>query len=407
MKKAISLIILISSLALCSCWNRREIDKLGILDSIVYDTNEDNIRVICEFLNPSSMGQEAQGNSEQKVVFSAVGRTGPEALRNITANFDERVFTSFVNVRFLTEKLAKMRYDEIHDFIIRDHEVRGNTFLVVLKGENTDKLYSCNVQLSETVGGYVRNILKAQSMLTSKSALVNTTDFTKAYLADGIEPVAPLAEVKIKQKELSGAEGSEKGGEQGGASQGAGAEEEKPEYELHFEGLAVFKGSKLVGYFDGINARAYNIILNTIKSGVLTTSSGGATSVYEIDGSKTDVKAKMKNDRVSIDITTKLNLVLKQYSAEKKIINEEYLKKAAAVVSSMVSAQLRDAVSKAQKEFKSDIFGFGTCFHRQNPREWKKIKADWNSYFEKADVKISVQATITRTGIIKDPVMRN
>lgn len=62
------------------------------------------------------------------------------------------------------------------------------------------------------------------------------------------------------------------------------------------------------------------------------------------------------------------------------------------------------AVEKAQKEYSSDIFGFGVYVRKYRPQYWKKAKKDWNDIFSKLPVDIQVAANIMRTGIIKSPI---
>ena len=38
---------------------------------------------------------------------------------------------------------------------------------------------------------------------------------------------------------------------------------------------------------------------------------------------------------------------------------------------------INQTIETVQKQYKSDIFGFGEAIHRSNPKEWKKIKKQW------------------------------
>ncbi len=48
-----------------------------------------------------------------------------------------------------------------------------------------------------------------------------------------------------------------------------------------------------------------------------------------------------------------------------------------------IETYIKNTVSKVQNEFESDIFGFGSAFHRKYPKEWHKVKHNWNDIFFK------------------------
>lgn len=55
-------------------------------------------------------------------------------------------------------------------------------------------------------------------------------------------------------------------------------------------------------------------------------------------------------------------------------------------------------IETIQKQFKSDIFGFGEAIHRSNPKEWKKIKKQWDEEFPEMTANVKVDVKIVHTG---------
>jgi hypothetical protein len=41
--------------------------------------------------------------------------------------------------------------------------------------------------------------------------------------------------------------------------------------------------------------------------------------------------------------------------------------------------------------------------HDQHPEKWREIKDNWDDYFSKAPVSITVESTVDRSGQIKEP----
>ena len=52
---------------------------------------------------------------------------------------------------------------------------------------------------------------------------------------------------------------------------------------------------------------------------------------------------------------------------------------------------------------KVDILGFAEEFHRKYPREWKKVKKDWDEIFPTVKVTLDIKAYIRRPGLSTTP----
>ncbi|MEH7035925.1 Ger(x)C family spore germination C-terminal domain-containing protein, partial [Priestia megaterium] len=68
-------------------------------------------------------------------------------------------------------------------------------------------------------------------------------------------------------------------------------------------------------------------------------------------------------------------------------------------VSKEIKKELGTAVERAQKN-KTDILGFGEVIHRSRPKQFKRLKHEWNDvYFPKLNVDITVEAYVRRAGL--------
>ena len=55
-------------------------------------------------------------------------------------------------------------------------------------------------------------------------------------------------------------------------------------------------------------------------------------------------------------------------------------------------------MDKAQRQYRSDIFGFGEVIHREDAKYWKKIQGEWDEVFPHVPVVVEVDLQIRRTG---------
>ena len=58
------------------------------------------------------------------------------------------------------------------------------------------------------------------------------------------------------------------------------------------------------------------------------------------------------------------------------------------------------AIDKAQKDFQSDIFGFGDVIYRKHPKEWKKLKKNWDETFASMPIHVNADFRIRRLGTV-------
>jgi hypothetical protein len=63
------------------------------------------------------------------------------------------------------------------------------------------------------------------------------------------------------------------------------------------------------------------------------------------------------------------------------------------------------AVNKAQKTYKTDVFGFGFKLSIQHSKEWEaKYKDVWKDIFSDVPVNVDVQTKIINSGVVVSPI---
>ncbi|OJU10302.1 MAG: hypothetical protein BGN88_01980 [Clostridiales bacterium 43-6] len=214
-------------------------------------------------------------------------------------------------------------------------------------------------------------------------------EFIKNYYEPGIEPVAGVIE-KVKTEPQESLINKDKGGG-------------KEEFKIKYEGLAVFKEDKFIGYLDGTQTRAYNFIINQFGSAFMDIGKEDSKTVFEIMGSKCETKVSFQNNKASVSINLKLKCTIVNEQDKKNIDNDKTLNTLQTELNKTIKNELTETVQYVQTKYNSDIFGFGKSLHKQQPSQWKKIKNNWYDYFNKADIKITVTSNITRSGEINQP----
>ncbi|MEL7610155.1 MAG: Ger(x)C family spore germination protein [Bacillota bacterium] len=397
MKKILCLILCtVMMLTLPGCWSRKEPKTLAIVNSVIYDYKDGKgYEVTTEIMNPTSSGGPGSSSGDGKsanITTISTGPTVPEAIRNASESLERAIFGGHNMVRFLSERLVQRDITPLLDYLLRDFLTDENPWMVVLKGDDPRKIYSCMLGLSNTVGDYIDSLAGSQPDILSKSVFVSTLDFIKGYYDKGIQPVAGVVQmVECESK--------------GSNSEASAQDDSEKKYRILYEGLAAFKDNKLVGYLDGLETRAYNLVTNNVDTSPISIPVKDEFTVVLIKSSKSDIQTTVEGEEITINVRIKAGLSLIQEGGSIDISKMEPLKTVEDGFNKQLSMEIASTIRKVQSEFQSDIFGFGKALHAQHPEKWREIKENWDDYFSKAAVNVSVESTVNRSGQIKQPFM--
>ncbi len=396
MKKGLYIILItMLSLSLSGCWSRQEPKTLALINSVIYDfIDTGGYQVTVEVINPSSQDGGKESGKSSSIIVINKGPSLPEAIRNVSESLDRTIFGGHNKVRFFTEKFAKRDITSIMDYLLRDRLTDENPLMVIIKHDDPGQIYSSMLGLSETVGDYVDGLSETQPSTTSKAVFVKTLDFIKDYYEKGKQPVAGVVELVESSPQPSDNAGADARNSEGGSDK---------KYKAVYTGLAAFKDTKLVGYMDESETRAYNFITNNIERAIISLVSGKSETVAIVQDSKAEIKTEIENGQITINVHVKNHMAIIQASGAVDISKIEPLKTVEADFNQQIAKEINAAIQKAQHEFQSDIFGFGVFVHRNHPEEWKEIKENWDDYFAKAVINVSVESIANRSGAIKQP----
>lgn len=398
MRKKLGFILcLFALLSMPGCWSRTEPKNLAIVDSVIYDLAEGGgYQIIQEVVNTaaltSSQSGVAQTGGSPTIITISEGPSIPEAIRNSNNSLEHQLFGGHNRVRFFSEAFAQNDIISLQDYVARDHLTDENPLMVVVKGADPKLIYSSTLGLADTVGDFMESISKSQPKSTSKSVFVDALNFIKDYYEEGKQPVAGVVEV-VEYESKDAVQNAQ-------IQQGS---QDNKKYRLVCEGLAAFKDDKLVGFMDGIDARAYNFITNRIGNTIVSIQLEDGITVGLIHDAKANIKTSVESGRVVIDVKIKIYMSIIQESGTLDITKTGPLKTVEEEFDKELQTQIAAAIKKAQIEFKSDIFGFGSALHRQNPEKWKELKENWDDLFSTAKINVTIDSTVDREGEIKYP----
>lgn len=376
-------------LPLSGCWSQRELNELAIVLAIGIDKSENGVDVSVQVVNPGSVASQKGGSDRTPIVtYHIEGGTVFEAIRKMTTMTPRKLYFSHIQMFIIGEELAKDGIRDILDYFSRDHEIRSDFYVAIAKDSSAEDILHILTPLEKIPASKMYNSLKGSEASWAPTVAVKLHELaTKLETAGSENSLPTLSIVGDPQK----------------GHDIKNVQTPDPFAILKYGELGIFKKDKLVGYFTEDESKGYNYIKNNVKNtiGVLSCKKEGKVSV-EIMSVKTDVKAKVNNSVPSIEITTKAKQNIAEVECNVNLSKQEEIDYFSKKAEDRIRELMTVALTKAQKQYKSDVFGFGHQIYKEDPKFWKTIEKDWDRHFENLKVTINVEVTTIGTGTINN-----
>lgn len=387
-KKAFSLLLVVFSLVfLGGCWSSKELSDLAIVLGAGVDRTPDNkVRITLQIARPAAFsgGAEVSGAgaaAKQNIswVVSETGDTILDAEQNLSLKVPRLIYWGQDTVLVIGEEMAKEGVRNISNFFIRNPHPRETILVLVARGE-AEKVLKSHSELEKSSSDSI-----VHHALNKVGFSMMIKDFQMALASYGINPAAPGVEIQ-----------------KAGQPQGVGMEETLQHEEAVITGTAVFKDDRLVGWLDTSETRGFMCIRGEVKKGIVIIPSPGQPdkmlSLNILQASSTiDPEYDGKTIRFNVRIKTEWEL-LEQQSIE-DLSTPEKIRAIEKTTAEYILKRCEAVLHKTQGEYGTDVIGFGEAFHRKYKKEWKRLKDHWNEVFAKAEVNITEEAHLQRTGL--------
>ena len=94
---------------------------------------------------------------------------------------------------------------------------------------------------------------------------------------------------------------------------------------------------------------------------------------------------------VVIEINVQSNIV--EYFEKNIVSDDEYLLDLEQKQSTLIQQDVEDMINILQQNC-TDVIAMGDAFYHKNPKEWQKIKDNWNNLFQDVPVTVKVTSSI-------------
>ncbi|MCX7771648.1 MAG: Ger(x)C family spore germination protein [Clostridia bacterium] len=373
----LAILVFTESILFTGCWNYREIDMLDIVAGVAVDKGKDKRFCITTEVIRLKGGKDIQPFSQ---IVSAEGDTMFDAVRNLIAITGKRLYWSHAKVIIISEELAREGVIKVLDWYSRDTETRADVDILISKQPQAKDIFAVGAEsFGEDIISFGLDRMLENGKSLSKAPKTEIWKILNNIEGEGISAITPTVSYAVVNGKKS----------------------------PNVIGCAVFKGEKLIGFLDADETKALLFVQDQIKGGILIqTESSKDASIplsLEIFKNKTKVKPLLEGGKPSMEVSIETTVAIDELEDGTNFMEENKKKILEKDAAKTLEEQITKLVQKVQKQFDSDIFGFGAKIEMDKPKEWEKLRNDWDKTFKSLSVTVSSSVHVRNSAMLAEP----
>ncbi len=371
MKKKVACVLLSVFLLFptAGCWDYHGLNEITIVSGVAvdFDASNGDYMITCEIVDNTSMKNQVLSK-----IVEARGKTLLDAVRNAKRRAMNKLYWGNTRVAIIGRDMAsQIGVSSVVDWFLSDPECRETVPLIISNEKTAGDLLK-----TEQFGSYMlRNIINDDQFDTSSIRSLSMYQIYNILKAQGESltlPIFHLAENDGKKL-------------------------------VETYGEALFKDDKMVGMLNAEESKYYLFAVNGVNGGVLPLYSANKNHydiTLEIANSKSKTSFTNESGAVTMQITINTNVYLEEVNIDESLVDEALLHRIEFRAEEMIEQRIKSVVQKVQKEYGTDVFGFGNQIYKKNPSLWETMKSGWDTNFQKIKVNVTSKVTILNSAFL-------
>lgn len=324
-----------------------------------------------------------KGNAPTQL-YSEEANTIAEAVARINEPFDRMLIGSHGRVLIIDERLARGGLEPFIDFAQRSRFVRENIkVLISNKAKASDLLnvtypngHYAGLGIESQIDNYNRNWGGVPESHLFDIAM-NSTSVGKELMLGAVSVIGESAESgnmeslkSLKKKAI-----------------------------VKITGAAVFREGKLVGFLPNEDTNMVLLVANRLKRTTYSvplrdSNRYAAIRFVQLHASK---RVKMVQGRPKITVNIKGIGFIASIDGEIPIDKASGFRDLEKLTGDYLQRRVAAVIKTVQREYRSDLFGFGESLYRRDIRAFRSAADHWNEQFARADVEVRVRIKLERS----------
>ncbi|EWG13088.1 Ger(x)C family spore germination protein [Cytobacillus firmus] len=378
--------ILLAAILLAGCWDQRELGEITVVTGMAVDKGENDKYILTvEGINATELNNRTASGFAPSIVYSAEGNSLAELTYRVNEGMSRHLIYSHMRTLIIGEELAKEGIIDFIDFLERNREIRDDFNILIAREAKGSDVLKVTYQFQKSTSLKLHTQLDTMMKDWGGDPGVRMNDVITAWTAPGRQPV--MAAVRIK----------------GDPEAGASSEnmmKVTPDALVVLDSLAIFKGDKLEGFLTLEDSRNYLWIQNKIvKTSITAECSENKYMGLRVYDTRTKIKGKLENGKARIKIMIRAEAYIDGTHCNDQFDKAKTYEENGEIAQKQINDMVTKTIEKVQKEYGTDIFGFGEVVLRQDYQNFKKVRNNWDEKFADADIQVDTTLIIRRTGI--------
>ncbi|MBU3206769.1 Ger(x)C family spore germination protein [Clostridium algidicarnis] len=353
----------------CGCWDYTEMTDLKYLAGMAIDRDKGTGDYIVTF-------EILEASTSSKVIKSDIiegkGKTIHESLRDAIKKSGKMLQVSHAKMVIVSKDIANEGIIPVIDLINRDVEVRNDMWILISDMDTASEILSKEKKgdeiISYDIASSISNSNKIGSYLKTEIFKVIADISNK-----GLSATIPMIKIDKDNKNL----------------------------DFDVFGTAIFKGDKMVGKLNEHQTITLSLLKEDELKFVFPMELGKNNTVtLEIMDVNRKIIPKVKEGKIVVDVNIDIDTSLSELASTGiNYISKDEREKLKKQAEKYVENSCKELIEDLQKDYKSDIIGFGDILKKKKPNEWRKVQDNWQEAFQNIDTNFRVNINIKYSGI--------
>ncbi len=375
--KAVLLMLWLCSacLLLSGCWDRTEINDLGITVADAVDLDPDGqFRLTVQIALPGQMGGTSGGETGGKLTYyidSDKGSTLEECVRHLQARMPRRLFFAHRRILIVSEQLARKHgIKEVFDVSTRRPENRLTAFMIISKGVAAD-LLNARPKLERNSGEAILKLARSGQIMN-----INMKRASQAISQFGANAVLPYMGVKESEK------GKEKS------------------QEIEILGYAQLREGILIGTLDRDQSAALQWLSDDFQPYFTTIEAANHKKMaLFVQTGKVSILPSIKGGAPHFDIHVQAEAEVWENLTNTDLLHPSNIRQIERLFAKLIERNIRGVI-RIMKQNSTDSAGLGIHLQRSHPAVWTaNYRRRWKEEFKKSTFSFDIQTHVTRPGL--------
>ncbi|MGI5891615.1 MAG: Ger(x)C family spore germination protein [Bacillota bacterium] len=404
---------LLLNVFLVACWDKHELQHLGIILGFGIDIVPEQERQNGEkILLTSELANVLQGTGlEESQTFSSTGKSVLDALRNTKNKMERDIFVGITRELVLGKSVVEEGANKYIDYFYRDNDLSPNIYIVIAE-ESAKDLMKGKAGLTHFSSIGRMDILDMQELRSSgRIHAITLSEYIQCMMKENKAILVPVAALEAMEDKESGSGGGGGGGGQnqsrgnkggggssGGGSSGSGGSESHGQTKVYFKCMAILDDNgRFVANLEDMENYGAMFWLNKSRNLVLpieNKSSSEIISVY-IQKFSRKMKWEINNDKLKLNVNLKaLGYFGEEEGTPGPFTSGTNNKKLKAVCAQEIEKIMTKTWNRSLS-LQQDFLNIGEHLKKHEYKTWQKVKKDWPQAMKDIEININVEPKIS------------